>query len=896
MNVSQRSEGDGRSQQESHLAALDFLRGAAALTVACGHFFIYGNIHIAAVEPIPVLAVEVFFVLSGFVLAPQILRCVAAMRFRLLWIFLVRRWMRTVPPYLVALLAMSALFGQIGTADFFRYVFYVQNLFKLSNTFDYYTIAWSLSVEEWFYLTFPALCVGAALMAAKRATDERARAVLVVSLCGALFVIACAALRLFAPSAEADIAGGIRRVVIFRLDTIAVGVLLYLASKGQIFRPGLWVPLFALTSVAVYFISTQTAEGVGARLIYPLAASIFGATALVAALSVNDRVSKSAARIGAWLARISYSLYLFHLIILASLAHTLAPLWIPLQFGIYITICLGFTSIFYSVVEAPILAARPSFDGTVKGPAKHRNDPGRFPSGRRDLLINVSLAATTICLCLVAGEFGFRAIDGYRFDQVALTLRVVHDDTGAGADTLSYAKQTHLDPTFRLDWYTTDPANYDRSPKRHLPADWVKAETNFQATPDEPGYLRDEFRYLYNYNFLVDACKTGDHSNFLKYYERFPGFVYAFAAPDSTTDPPFRIAPSGWDQGSDYYNNFGFRGPDLSARKPARVIRIAFLGSSTSANGWPFTYPEFVAHYLKLWARANDLNVDFDVINAGRGGVASTAIANIYRYEVAPLHPDIVIYYEGSNDLNTNPIVKLAGATSTIAYDKTALRPNIDLEYLPFERSSALLDRIYELFLRRGGAQSEPAKPPHTLTVDLKQRNIDLLSSELPFDLHRQLIDFRDMEQVSREIRAQFFLTSFVTLVHNGLKLDQERDRVILRNLNVSYWPLTYGEIRDAVDYQNAAYRQIASTDHDKFLDVDRYFPQDPALFADMVHFGTQSGYRLQGWIVAQLLAPYIRAAMARGDLPKPAFTPNSKQIAWATARPIKFSLSCLPP
>ena len=56
-------------------------------------------------EVVSITAVEVFFVLSGFVLGPQIVLCARRRNWATLRTFLLRRWMRTIPSYLVALLA-----------------------------------------------------------------------------------------------------------------------------------------------------------------------------------------------------------------------------------------------------------------------------------------------------------------------------------------------------------------------------------------------------------------------------------------------------------------------------------------------------------------------------------------------------------------------------------------------------------------------------------------------------------------------------------------------------------------------------------------------------------------------------------------------------------------------
>ena len=155
------------------LASLDLLRGLAAFAVAVPHYLVLSSTAADLSEIVSVLSVEVFFVLSGFVLAPQILLCVKSGAWRTLRTFLVRRWMRTIPPYLVSLGAISMLVGQVSGADVWHYALYVQNFAAQINFHDYYPVAWSLAVEEWFYVTFPLVMVLALRWVADR--DDRAR-------------------------------------------------------------------------------------------------------------------------------------------------------------------------------------------------------------------------------------------------------------------------------------------------------------------------------------------------------------------------------------------------------------------------------------------------------------------------------------------------------------------------------------------------------------------------------------------------------------------------------------------------------------------------------------------------------------------------------------------------
>ncbi len=56
-----------------------------------------------------------------------------------------------------ALVVVAAMTGHLFTADTLRYLFYVENLFRSANAVDFYPVAWSLAVEEWFYLLFAPL-------------------------------------------------------------------------------------------------------------------------------------------------------------------------------------------------------------------------------------------------------------------------------------------------------------------------------------------------------------------------------------------------------------------------------------------------------------------------------------------------------------------------------------------------------------------------------------------------------------------------------------------------------------------------------------------------------------------------------------------------------------------
>jgi peptidoglycan/LPS O-acetylase OafA/YrhL len=348
------------------VAALDLVRGLAAFSVAIPHYLILAAVAPETSEAVSVLGVEVFFVLSGFVLAPQILACVAGQRPGDLGVFLVRRWMRTIPPYFVALMAMSLVADALPSADFLRYVFYVQNLFAQHNASDYYPIAWSLSIEEWFYVTFPAL-----LFFSARWRGSGGIRFCVVMAC--LFVMAVTAARLLFGNLG-QWGEDVRRVVVFRVDSIAYGFLLYILLRridlGRLHRGAMIVGaalLFALAALVAFddVMAIAGAANAAAKELFPFYAAAFGMSAIFLFYALGGAIEARLplAAIASFMGRISYSVYLFHLLIAIAVHSVVGGTAILVQLAAYIPCVVAFSAVFFRYFEKPILAARPHYQG-----------------------------------------------------------------------------------------------------------------------------------------------------------------------------------------------------------------------------------------------------------------------------------------------------------------------------------------------------------------------------------------------------------------------------------------------------------------------------------------------------------------------------------------------------
>ena len=104
------------------------------------------------------LGVELFFVLSGFLIGGILFRTLTNERSTsILSNFWLRRWFRTLPNYFLFLLVnvAIALWLRGGTPSLLPYLFFFQNV--TTHPQPFFVESWSLAVEEWFYILVPVL-------------------------------------------------------------------------------------------------------------------------------------------------------------------------------------------------------------------------------------------------------------------------------------------------------------------------------------------------------------------------------------------------------------------------------------------------------------------------------------------------------------------------------------------------------------------------------------------------------------------------------------------------------------------------------------------------------------------------------------------------------------------
>lgn len=211
----------------SRIFGLDLMRAAAILLVVFWH-----NADVLArFVPVPtrvvIDGVDLFFVLSGYLIGGILLRYAEMERIpwhRRLLDFWQRRWLRTLPNYYLFLVINIALV-RFGVAhgllnhNLWGYFLFLQDAWK--NVDLFFWESWSLVVEEWYYLLFPLL-----LFAALGVTSERPRAAFLVV---ALLLIGASTwcrLQMVTPYGSVfELESGARKLAITRFDTIGFGML-----------------------------------------------------------------------------------------------------------------------------------------------------------------------------------------------------------------------------------------------------------------------------------------------------------------------------------------------------------------------------------------------------------------------------------------------------------------------------------------------------------------------------------------------------------------------------------------------------------------------------------------------------------------------------------------------
>src|SRR5215813_3703440 len=250
----------GRERQPG----LDLLRALAIIVVVIYHAALFGFKLPSRIDRFGWIGVDLFFILSGYLIGGQLLAPLARGNKINLGRFFARRVLRIMPAYLVVLAVYFSLPSWREYPDMaqplWKFLFSIQNIALHGGTA--FSHAWSLAVEDQFYLALPFLLIFMSFWP---------RTAIIVS---CLIVLGGIALRAFLATQNLLADGGVSfrgfQAWIYyptwtRLDPLVFGVALAAVER---FRPHwwkrltnsaiwLWLPALLLISYALYLGETN---------------------------------------------------------------------------------------------------------------------------------------------------------------------------------------------------------------------------------------------------------------------------------------------------------------------------------------------------------------------------------------------------------------------------------------------------------------------------------------------------------------------------------------------------------------------------------------------------------------------------------------------------------------
>ena len=107
--------------------------------------------------------------------------------------------------------------------------------------------------------------------------------------------------------------------------------------------------------------------------------------------------------------------------------------------------------------------------------------------------------------------------------------------------------------------------------------------------------------------------------------------------------------------GEPNFNSLGFRGDEFSQTKPLNTYRIFMVGGSTTLGiSGESSVDTTIPGILKKIFDSYDSGQKIEVINAGFSGGNSSTELNLIKQKLMMLSPDLIIIYDGWNDLKAD--------------------------------------------------------------------------------------------------------------------------------------------------------------------------------------------------------------------------------------------------
>jgi len=381
------------------LAGLDHLRALAIALVFLCHYRMFGHPDwVNDAGSFGWTGVDLFFVLSGYLISSQLFKSLQQGKGISLKEFYIKRFFRILPAYLAVLTLYFTLpaFKEFeGLPPLWKFLTFTQNFGLYLGATRAFSHAWSLCIEEQFYLFLPLI-----LLLISRFNVPRVIAFGLLTLFVAgFFIRAWGWAHFVAPLVGQDDPGPVLawyKWIYYptynRLDGLLTGIAIAAvfqyrpALKEKLTRHGNVMLLLGLALITgAYFLCNKEMVTRNTTVIgFPLISIAFGVM-VIAALSPSCILYKLPARGTGLIATLSYSIYLSH----KGVVH-LTQLWLgkwvePNGLGMFV-ICTGMVVlaalVLRWVIEKPFLRLRDRVlerrDGAALKPIKEERQPAVY--------------------------------------------------------------------------------------------------------------------------------------------------------------------------------------------------------------------------------------------------------------------------------------------------------------------------------------------------------------------------------------------------------------------------------------------------------------------------------------------------------------------------------------